>query len=156
VNKIQLIEKIIFGSLFLFFLIMPLAVDISIKNDNQFIAIATVNASETLNQLNTVGVETRLQTDIDLTNIAGKFIRIGLEFLGIIAIIIIIIGGIQWMTSGGAEEKTTNARGLIVNALIGLVIVLMAYVITVWVIDRIQKDINLPDPPPPKKTITTL
>ncbi|MBD3282266.1 MAG: hypothetical protein GF387_01505 [Candidatus Portnoybacteria bacterium] len=43
-----------------------------------------------------------------------------------IAIIILIIGGIRYMTSGGDEEKAGSARKQIVNALIGIVIVFAA------------------------------
>lgn len=43
-----------------------------------------------------------------------------------IAVIIIIIGGIQYMTAGGDTEKAGKARKMIVNGLIGFVIVLAA------------------------------
>lgn len=40
-----------------------------------------------------------------------------------------IIGGIQWMTSGGDKAATESARGKITAALIGLVIVFLVYAI---------------------------
>lgn len=40
-----------------------------------------------------------------------------------------IIGGIQWMTSGGDKAATESARGRITAALIGLVIVFSVYAI---------------------------
>jgi len=40
-----------------------------------------------------------------------------------------IIGGIQWMTSGGDKAATEAARGRITAALIGLVIVFLVYAI---------------------------
>ncbi len=43
-----------------------------------------------------------------------------------IAVIILIIGGIQYMTAGGDAEKAGSARKLIVNAIIGIVIILAA------------------------------
>lgn len=45
---------------------------------------------------------------------------------GIIAVIIIIIGGILYVTSTGDPSKTTLAKNTIMNAVIGLVIVLFA------------------------------
>ena len=46
--------------------------------------------------------------------------------LGIV-IILIIIAGIKYITAGGDETKTSDARKGIQNALIGLVIVVSAY-----------------------------
>jgi hypothetical protein len=48
-----------------------------------------------------------------------------------IAVIFIIVGGIKYMTSGGDAEKATSARGMIINALIGIAIILAAmFIIT--------------------------
>ena len=44
-----------------------------------------------------------------------------------IVIILIIIAGIKYITAGGDETKTSDARKGIQNALIGLVIVVSAY-----------------------------
>src|SRR4030043_779138 len=43
-----------------------------------------------------------------------------------LAVIILIIGGIRYMTSGGDAEKGNTAKRLIVNAIIGIVIILAA------------------------------
>lgn len=43
-----------------------------------------------------------------------------------IGIIVLIIGGIQYMTAGGDAEKANKARKLITNAIIGIVIVFAA------------------------------
>ena len=45
----------------------------------------------------------------------------------VVAILMVIIGGIQYMVSGGNEEKTTAARKTIQWALIGLFIVLASW-----------------------------
>lgn len=44
-----------------------------------------------------------------------------------IVIILIIVAGIKYITAGGDESKTSDARKGIQNALIGLVIVVSAY-----------------------------
>lgn len=43
-----------------------------------------------------------------------------------IAIIVLIIGGITYMTAGGDAEKADKGKKLIINAIIGIVIVLAA------------------------------
>ncbi|MEK7584021.1 MAG: hypothetical protein AAB490_02150 [Patescibacteria group bacterium] len=59
--------------------------------------------------------------------IIENIVRVLLGFLGFIFIILIIWGGIQWMTSGGNEKKIAEAKQRILNATIGLTIVFVAY-----------------------------
>jgi len=43
-----------------------------------------------------------------------------------IAVIILIVGGINYLTSGGNAEKADGAKKLIINAIIGIIIILAA------------------------------
>ncbi len=52
------------------------------------------------------------------------FIIVGLVFF-----IMIVIAGIQWITSGDAEDKKSAAQKRLVNAIIGIVIVVASYLI---------------------------
>ena len=63
----------------------------------------------------------------------GNIIRIFLSLLGIFFLILIIIGGYEWMMAGGNEETIQKAKKRIINATIGLAIVLMAYAITYFI-----------------------
>ena len=47
----------------------------------------------------------------------------------IAAFVFLLIGGIRWILAGGDEKAVAGARGTITAALIGLVIVLVAYAI---------------------------
>lgn len=49
---------------------------------------------------------------------------------GAIAVIIIIVGGVLYMTSAGDSTKMTRAKNAIVGACVGLVIIVMAFTIT--------------------------
>ena len=55
---------------------------------------------------------------------------------GVVAVIVIIIGGILYATSDGDPSKVKRAKDSIVYAIAGLVIVLMAFLITQFVIGR--------------------
>ncbi len=73
--------------------------------------------------------------DTSLASGLGVVASMVLSLLGIIFIILIILGGIQWMTAGGNEDQVKKAQSRIKNAVIGLVITLSAYAI--WaLIDR--------------------
>lgn len=49
-----------------------------------------------------------------------------LRIAGIIAVVFIIVGGFKFITSQGSPDGTTQGRTTIINALIGLVIALVA------------------------------
>lgn len=68
----------------------------------------------------------------------GKLIGAALTFVGVIFLILVIYGGVMWMTSGGNEEKAGKAKKLIGAAVIGMVIIFGAYVITSFVVQQIQ------------------
>ena len=56
-----------------------------------------------------------------------------LSFLGVIFLILMIYGGILWMTARGNEKNVDQAKNVIFDAIIGLVIVAAAYAITFFV-----------------------
>ncbi len=74
--------------------------------------------------------------------IVASVIRIILGFLGIVAVIIILLGGFKWMTAGGNEDKVAEARKLIVSGIIGLVIIMAAFGIAQFVINSLMKATN--------------
>jgi len=67
----------------------------------------------------------------------GKLISNIIYLIFVLAALIfffmLVIGGIQWMLSGGDKAATEAARGRITAALIGLVIVFAAWAITVLI-----------------------
>ena len=73
----------------------------------------------------------------DVRQTAANLINVALGFLGIIAVVIVLIGGFKYMVSGGNEEKTAEARRLIVSGIIGLAIILSAWAITSFVIGQL-------------------
>lgn len=73
----------------------------------------------------------------DLATTIASIIRVALGFLGVIAVVIILYGGLKWMTAGGDDPKIKKAQGLIFAGITGLVIVLAAYAIASFVIGSI-------------------
>lgn len=58
-----------------------------------------------------------------------------LALLGLIAVIMILYGGFVWLTAAGNEDKVASAKKVISAAIIGLIIVLLAYAIVTFVVD---------------------
>lgn len=73
----------------------------------------------------------------DLPTTIASLIRVGLGLLGIVAVVIILIGGFKYMTSGGNDEKVKSARKVMTTGIIGLVIILSAFAIAQFVLSSI-------------------
>lgn len=69
----------------------------------------------------------------DLKDTVINIIQWVLGLLGLIAVIMILYGGFMWMTAGGNEEKVASAKKIISAAVIGLIIILLAWAIVIFV-----------------------
>lgn len=78
----------------------------------------------------------------DPREIVGRIINMALGFLGVIAVIIIILGGFKWMTAGGNEDKVSEAKKLLGAGVIGLVIVLAAWALATFIVNSIYNATN--------------
>lgn len=65
-----------------------------------------------------------------------------LYIVGIIAVIMLIIGGIRYVVSGGDSKKVTDAKNTVLYAIIGLVICFMAFAIVNFVITALPSSEN--------------
>lgn len=82
----------------------------------------TINISPTNDNFNSL-------TGIEVGGIIQTLITIALVVAGVVFLIMLIIGGIRWILSGGDKAQTETARNQITAALIGLVVVFAAYAI---------------------------
>ena len=72
----------------------------------------------------------------DIWLIVAAFVEILLRIGGLLAIVFVIYGGIQYITSQGDPGKTTQARQTIINAVIGLTISIGATVVVTYAAGR--------------------
>jgi hypothetical protein len=68
-----------------------------------------------------------------------QVINVIMFILGRIAVIMIIIGGIRYVVSGGDSGAVTSAKNTIFYAVIGLVVALLAYAIVNFVVSSFVK-----------------
>ena len=78
----------------------------------------------------------------DVRDTAVDIVKYLMTFLGIIAVVIILIGGFRWMTAGGNEDKIASAKKTITAGAIGLVVILAAFAIVTFVIQITTNAIN--------------
>lgn len=70
----------------------------------------------------------------------SRVIKVLLTLGGIIAVVFIIIGGYQYMTSAGNEESAGKGKKTLLYAVIGLAVILLAYTIVTVVFNSLTKD----------------
>lgn len=76
----------------------------------------------------------------DLFGNTGVFKQITntiLYIVGIVAVIMLIVGGIKYVISGGDSKKVTDAKNTVLYAIIGLVIAFLAFAIVNFVISAL-------------------
>ncbi len=127
----NLTARLVFGMVALAFLVSPFFVVLHVAQADANFGLDTAAQKAGLGgEGRAPGVVGSAQT---AQVIIGKLIATVLQFVGVIFLILVIAGGVMWMTAGGAEEKITKAKGLIVNAVIGLALIFAAYAITAFV-----------------------
>lgn len=99
-----------------------------------FVAISTsAQISEIEGQLKAAAEEgAGYSSPQDPRTTAAVIIRTALGMVGTVFIVLMIYAGATWMTSGGNEEKITKAKKIITTSVIGLIIVVLAYAITIF------------------------
>jgi hypothetical protein len=79
------------------------------------------------------------QDEDDLPDMVQIIINTILVILGMIAVIMIVIGGIRYTTSNGDSAAVKSAKDTILYAVVGLVVAILSYAIVNFVVDRFVK-----------------
>lgn len=79
-------------------------------------------------------LNTLCKPNTNLASVIGKFIIYAFVFGAVIALLYLIWGGFKWITSGGDTKGVEGARNHIIAAIIGLIIIFLAYLILNFVV----------------------
>ncbi len=113
-------------------LIVPLAVPASVyaaSIDQSVCGGTNLSLTEGGNCVNPEA-ETKVNSTITLA------LNIFSAVVGIIAVVMIILGGVKYITSQGESANVTSAKNTILYALVGLVVVALSQVIVRFVLNR--------------------
>ena len=99
-----------------------------------FLFYAQATAAEELRDIMRVGFdvvreEVGYEESATFEIVVLRIINLLLVYLGLIAFIIVIWGGVSWMMSGGSEEKVGKAKKIMIAGFIGMFIIIAAYAI---------------------------
>lgn len=75
------------------------------------------------------------ETDLNAT--VKNVINVILYVVGLLAVVMVIVGGVQYTTSGGDSAAVTKAKNTILYGLVGLAIAILAYAIVNFVLTSI-------------------
>ncbi len=78
--------------------------------------------------------ESIVLNDTSPVKIATNIINVLMGLLSFLALCLILYSGFIWMTSGGSEEKVSQAKKILKNGAIGLLIILSAWGITYYIL----------------------
>ncbi len=73
----------------------------------------------------------------DLMSILQLIINVALGVIGFVAVVMIIVGGVQYTTSSGDTAKVTKAKNTILYGVVGLVIALLAFAIVNFILTNV-------------------
>jgi len=69
--------------------------------------------------------------------IGARVIQPLLALTGSIFFLLIIYAGLLWMTAGGVKDRVDKAKHILVNSVIGLVIMLASYAVTIFILNAL-------------------
>lgn len=75
--------------------------------------------------------------DRSLMGTLNTIINVIIGVIGFVAVVVIILGGVQYTTSAGASDKVATAKNTILYGIIGLVIALLAFAIVNFVLSNV-------------------
>lgn len=99
----------------------------------------------TAGQIGATGFGER-ETDANLTARVATIIRVAVTMIGAIIVFYIVYAGFLWTTAGGNSDQVGKAKTMMVQAIVGMAIVLSAYAITSYVINYVVRS-NMTEEP---------
>jgi len=87
------------------------------------------------------------QPDCQATHLFGMIYRVVnlmVSMAGLISILFVVIGGAQMMFSGGDSGRFNNAKQTIWNAILGLVMVMVSYLVVAYIANGLGLDLGDP------------
>jgi cbb3-type cytochrome oxidase subunit 3 len=73
----------------------------------------------------------------DVEGMANRVVRSIFYLLGTIFLILVIYGGIVWMKAAGRDEEVARAKRIVSTSVIGIIVLMMSYAITIFVMSRL-------------------
>jgi len=126
----RIIKKILLSGSLFFFLVLPAGY---FFNANQVFAQGDLLSS----QEGMADVQAVFGEPEDIRVTIVKIINIILSVLGVLFVVLLVMAGFKYMTAAGNEDKVKDALKQISQAVIGLIIILSAWGISFFILQRL-------------------
>lgn len=87
--------------------------------------------------LNKTADESGFSDALSLPEVIGKLISVVLGAVGIVFIVIAVYAGIMYMTAAGDTDKVKKAKSMLIQAVIGIIIIVGAYALSNFVVTQL-------------------
>lgn len=78
-------------------------------------------------------------TNQSINKVIHTIINLLSVVVGVVAVVMIIIGGLRYITSGGSDTSVSGAKNTILYAIIGLIIVALAQILVRFVLSKVTQ-----------------
>lgn len=85
------------------------------------------------------GFDTFKEGEDEVPAILGRIISLMLGVLGTIAVFLIIYSGFLWMTAGGNEDQVSQAKTIIKQVVVGILVLSLAYALVAFVVSLVSR-----------------
>lgn len=116
---------------------LAFAADSIALNDDTIILTDSVPPTNQKNNPGDIPSGTGLREGENLLNFISNLIKVVLGLVGAILLVLIIYGGFTYATAAGSDEKVKKARNILTYAIIGIVIIAVAWIATDYIIGNI-------------------
>lgn len=105
---------------------------------NNFYSEKLMPVKQVWNSRNTTGLKGILTIQgqgmfTDAASFLGSIIDLLIKFVGSVALIILVVGGVRLVVAAGNDNAVQNAKQMITYAVIGLAVALLAYIIVTFI-----------------------
>lgn len=109
-----------------------------------FFSFTLFTQAETFSNINgfidATGQAGGFNTGSDYTVVIGQIIKTALSIVGVIFVVLLGYGGFLWMTAetGAGRNQLDKAKKVLIWAVLGLVLIVLAYAITSFVLTTVE------------------
>jgi len=118
----------------LLFIVLPFAQPCSAGTTSTTPSTTTGSDKYGLGDVKSSGLITKSPAEV-----VGGIIKAIIGMVGVILVVVLIYGGVLYMTSGGNEDKTKTAKKAITYGIVGITIIALAFAVTRFVLDALIK-----------------
>ena len=133
-------NKLKFNILILILVIFGMTISIGVLAQSGDSKIYNDVIKEKFDDAKEIGLPGTEGYDMTLLDRIAVMINRSLMILAILFLIIIIVGGFKWMTSGGNQEDIEKAKKMLTAGIIGMIIVFFAFGISAFVFNVMFSD----------------